>query len=276
MENTDMVSFTPDDLKAYMEAHKERDYLLVDVRQPAEYAEAHIPGSHLLPLMELQTRLFDLPPDRDLIFYCHVGGRSLMAADLAVEGEVSEKMVYHLDGGILAWHGKLLADHPRVQVFDKTAGVQELLMTAMELEKGAWRFYRDALQRYAAEPFADTLERLSQAETAHAKAIYRFWQKAEEDPADFEELFDRLPGEVLEGGEPLADVLKRLETLTGNPCINLMELALRIEYAAFDLYRVMGDRTGEAAAREVFLSIAQAEKRHMRMLAEAVPRCPGG
>ena len=35
------------------------------MRQPEEYAVAHIPGAALLPLMELEARLFDLPADRD-------------------------------------------------------------------------------------------------------------------------------------------------------------------------------------------------------------------
>jgi rubrerythrin len=46
-----------------------------------------------------------------------------------------------------------------------------------------------------------------------------------------------------------------------------------IEYAAYDLYRTMADRTGGAAAREAFMTIAQAEKAHMRALAKAIENC---
>lgn len=30
----------------------------------------HIPGAKLMPLVEVETGLFTLPSDRDLIFYC--------------------------------------------------------------------------------------------------------------------------------------------------------------------------------------------------------------
>lgn len=55
-----------------------------------------------MPLAEVETRLFSLPAERDLIFYCHNGGRSQWAASLVGEGEVCQKNVYHLMGGLLA------------------------------------------------------------------------------------------------------------------------------------------------------------------------------
>ncbi len=58
-----------DQLRAYMGEHQEREYQLIDVRQPKEYGEAHIAGAILLPLGELSARLGELPRDRDIIFY---------------------------------------------------------------------------------------------------------------------------------------------------------------------------------------------------------------
>ena len=39
-----------DEARAYMARGRERNYLLVDVRQPDEYAREHIPGAVLIPL----------------------------------------------------------------------------------------------------------------------------------------------------------------------------------------------------------------------------------
>ena len=197
MEQPEIIALDSEQLRRYVEDHSEKDYLLVDVRQPAEYREGHIPGAIILPLMELESKLFELPADRDLVFYCHIGGRSLSAADLAWEAEVTEKNVYHLHGGIMAWDGKVMPDFPRVQVFDKSAGPSELLMTAMDLEKGAYRFYRHLMEVFQEASFADTIEVLSKAETAHARSIYRFWKRSETDPAPFEELFADLKGDIL-------------------------------------------------------------------------------
>jgi rubrerythrin len=45
------------------------------------------------------------------------------------------------------------------------------------------------------------------------------------------------------------------------------------EIQVYDLYRTMADRETVADARDAFLSIAQMEKKHMRMLAKALSHC---
>jgi rubrerythrin len=49
---------------------------------------------------------------------------------------------------------------------------------------------------------------------------------------------------------------------------------MTIEYSAFELYRTMAERSGNSEAQSIFLSIAQAEKAHMRALARAINQCP--
>ena len=80
---------SPEEVKLYIEKNKEDDYLLVDVRQPEEYVRGHIPGAKLIPIKELVTDLFKLPSGKDLIFYCHSGGRSAAAAVAAASHTVA-------------------------------------------------------------------------------------------------------------------------------------------------------------------------------------------
>jgi rhodanese-related sulfurtransferase/rubrerythrin len=278
MNEGDVRAMAPDELRSMMAKWDEEAYLLVDVRQPSEYTEGHIPGATLLPLMDLQTKVFDLPGDRELIFYCHSGGRSAFAADLAVEAEVTERGVYNLAGGIMAWDGRMVEDYPRVQVFDKRKSSAELLMTAMNLEKGAFRFYTYVGKKFAGEPYAKTLQDLSRAEEGHARTIYRFWERTAPSPKPFEALFAGLDGEILEGGmalKTLMDQADRVDPAGRNPCMALMELAMAIEHSAYDLYRAMAVEGEDSAARDAFWRIAQAEKAHMRMLARAIPECAG-
>ncbi len=256
-----------------MEEKNEADYLLVDVRQPAEYEAGHIPGALFLPLLELERKLFSLPGDRDWIFYCHSGGRSRAAAFLAAEAEATVKSVYNLEGGILAWEGKKLTDFPKVQVFEKGAGTETLLYTAMDLEKGAWRFYRAAMEKTRDHPLFSILAKLSEAETAHARAVYQYWAPTQKDPPSFEDVFSSLAGDILEGGESLSGALERLEALSGDLCLSIIELALHIEYSAYDLYRTAAETNEDGGAKSAFLSIAQAEKGHMRMLTRGISRC---
>lgn len=260
----------PDELRHFMARSREKQYALIDVRQPQEYAVAHIPGATLLPLMEMETRLSDLPVDRDLVFYCHSGPRSEIAAVLTAEAERSDLPIYILVGGILAWDGHKISDFPRIQVFDPTHRLPDLLKTAMDLEKGAYRYYRTLLQHYGHLPFHDTLAHLAKAEEAHARMLYALWKPHETDPQPFDILFEALPGDILEGGQPLADVLQSLDMIRVDNGARILEFSLGIEYSAYDLYRNMAARATDERTRESLLAIAQAEKTHMRRLTEAI------
>lgn len=268
-----ITDLTPDALSRYIETHREPDYQLVDVRQPGEYTGAHIPGATLIPLPELESRLPDLAEERDLIFYCHSGARSRAAATLAVEGRATAGRIYNLVGGISAWDGNILIDAPRLAVFEGTATPSDTLRRAMDLEKGAMRFYDHLREAMGEGPVAETIGRLGQAERAHARTVYGFWKHKVEAPEDFDRLFEGLSGEILEGGTPLAEALDDLGE-GQKSCVRYLEMALEIELTAFDLYRTMADRSDDPGEREAFFSLAQAEKAHMRTIIAAIPRCP--
>jgi rhodanese-related sulfurtransferase len=52
-----------------MGMHKEGTYTLLDVRQPSEYEKGRIPGSKLIPLPELASRMGELDPQKPVIAY---------------------------------------------------------------------------------------------------------------------------------------------------------------------------------------------------------------
>jgi rhodanese-related sulfurtransferase len=81
MEQTQIDNITdikPEELKKIIERHSESNCILLDVRQPEEYTQAHILGAKLIPLPELESRLREIPGDRELVFYCRSGNRSLV------------------------------------------------------------------------------------------------------------------------------------------------------------------------------------------------------
>ena len=273
MSQDDFKRFFPDALREYMAKRKEKEYVLIDVRQPMEYQAGHIPGALHIPLGEVERRLFELPSDRDLVFYCRSGGRSAAAATLAVDAEVTHKMVAHLEHGMLGWDGQTLTGYPRLQLFDPDAALTDLLKRAIDLEKGAWRFYAEVVSRHPNAPVASVFETLSAAEIGHARVVYRFWQQTVSAPPAFEALYDGLTGDVLEGGIDVSDAIARIEALDDPPCIGLLEWAMHIEQSAYDLYRNTAERVAGTEANEAFLTIAQAEKAHMQSLVKAVSVC---
>ena len=75
--------------------------LLVDVREPVEFAEVRAPGAFLVPTSSFMARQADLPTDRPLLVICHVGGRSAaVAAFLTGAGRTD---VFNVAGGMDAW-----------------------------------------------------------------------------------------------------------------------------------------------------------------------------
>lgn len=259
-----------DTLKEYIAGHREDSYELVDVRQEREYKHGHIAGAKHVPLGELGARIGELSVDRDVIFYCHSGKRSKAAALFYSSNHDSQGDIYNLSGGILSWSGLTLTDIPELRMFDLSQDLADILYTAMDLERGAWDFYSGVLPKLADGPLASSVKLLAQAEEGHARMIYNYWAKYQDDPKSFEELYENLPGNILEGGKSVQAILNYLDRQEEDFETMMVEMALMIEYSAYDLYRVMAHRQSGTDMEKPFLVIAQAEKEHMRIAADAL------
>jgi sulfur-carrier protein adenylyltransferase/sulfurtransferase len=55
--------------RAFIDSHQEGTYTLLDVRQPGEYENRHIPGSTLIPLPELSDSYDNLDREKPVIVY---------------------------------------------------------------------------------------------------------------------------------------------------------------------------------------------------------------
>jgi rhodanese-related sulfurtransferase len=80
-----------------------QDALVLDVREQAEYAQAHILNSRGLPMSQLEARAGDLDKfkDKAVIVYCATGSRSnAVVAALRKRGFSN---VFNLSGGFAAW-----------------------------------------------------------------------------------------------------------------------------------------------------------------------------
>jgi rhodanese-related sulfurtransferase len=85
--------------------------MLVDVRESWEYDIAHIAGSRLIPLGELEERLAELPREGILVVHCHSGVRSEQGTRLLQQAGFAN--VFNLDGGIEAWSREIDPTVPR-------------------------------------------------------------------------------------------------------------------------------------------------------------------
>jgi adenylyltransferase/sulfurtransferase len=89
------------ELKAKMDAGE--DFLLVDVREPAEFEIVQIPGAVLIPKGDILSgaALSQLPQDKQIVLHCKSGVRSAEAL-AALKGAGLTNSV-HVQGGVLAW-----------------------------------------------------------------------------------------------------------------------------------------------------------------------------
>lgn len=95
-------------LKARLD--KGTPFVLLDVREPAEIEVARLPGSIVIPLGELSSRLNELDPSAETIIHCKVGGRSAMALQILLKAGFSD--VCHVQGGINAWSTEIDSSVP--------------------------------------------------------------------------------------------------------------------------------------------------------------------
>lgn len=63
------VNMSPADMKEFIADLTPEEYQLVDVRQPKEYEQEHIPGAMLIPVKELPDRLDELDSTKPTFVY---------------------------------------------------------------------------------------------------------------------------------------------------------------------------------------------------------------
>ena len=98
----------PPDLAARL---TDRDFDLIDVREPHEWDIAHLPGAQLIPLGTLPERLASLDPAREIVLYCRSGARSAQA--LRQLQAAGFRRLRNLAGGILRWSEEVDPRVPR-------------------------------------------------------------------------------------------------------------------------------------------------------------------
>jgi rhodanese-related sulfurtransferase len=86
---------------AQAEQLRQSGALVLDVREPSEWAAGHIAGATLIPLGQLPSRLAELPRDLAIVVVCHSGNRSAQGRDILRNAGFTA--VTSMAGGMTAW-----------------------------------------------------------------------------------------------------------------------------------------------------------------------------
>ena len=102
-------------------AKKDREQIIIDVRELDEYEEAHIPGIPLIPMHNFPNLISEFDKEKEYIFVCRSGGRSQNVAKFFKENGFDK--VNNYSGGMLAWQS------------DKNTGLEKVVNDVEELYK---------------------------------------------------------------------------------------------------------------------------------------------
>lgn len=83
----------------------DEEFVLIDVREPAEYASGHIPGANSIHLGQLEEKMNEIPKDQPVYVICHTGKRGNTAAcQLTKHGF---QKVFNVIPGMSGWTGPI-------------------------------------------------------------------------------------------------------------------------------------------------------------------------
>lgn len=73
---------------------------VLDVREPTECAQAHVPGAMPIPMSQLSARMWELDEGSTVLVICATGNRSAAMTDLLT---AAGRDAYNVGGGTMAW-----------------------------------------------------------------------------------------------------------------------------------------------------------------------------
>jgi rubrerythrin/rhodanese-related sulfurtransferase len=256
-------------LEALIQKGREKAFLIVDVRKPGEYCLDHIPGAINIPVWEIDKQGIVDKGKSLVIFYCRNGSRSKVAALIALESGLEDERILTLEGGMSAYTGEILLEQPKLELFTTVTEPGSALAFALNLEKGAFRFYQYAARIYQNTSIYEFMKEMAAYEMAHARNLYTELSRIEPQQSLFDAFFEASSGDILEGGKPFEEIQTWLAKTSGD-IDGVLDLAMEIELAAYDLYKTMVSHVHDQAMKSCFLELAGAEKTHMRKIMDLI------
>jgi rhodanese-related sulfurtransferase/rubrerythrin len=262
---TPVESLDVEQAQDFIKARQEGTYTILDVRQPGEYEEEHIPGARLIPLPELNDSMEKLDANKPIIVHCAIGGRSRVAAQL-LSGQ-GFKEVYNLKGGIKAWKG-VRATGPvevNLDLVRGDEGPSEIIALAYGMEMSLQIFYVTMAEKALDQELVALFKKLAEVEERHKELLVELKKNVDPGTVDLSSFEAGLDPKILEGGFEMEGFMKAnepyMQTIAG-----ILDIAMMLETQALDLYLRFTDKLSGQDARQILFKIAQEEKAHLASL----------
>lgn len=248
--------------KDFLDTQPPDSFQLLDVRQPKEYEEQHLPGAILIPLSDLPGRLSELKKDQKTIVYCRSGIRSKAACQILSDGKFTN--VSNMTGGILQWKGVTAAGGESIGLeFFINGTFTSAFEMAYQMERGLQQFYLLLQNRVSKTELRTLLAKLAKYEDGHmAKLLAKYRQTKEHLNLSDSSL-------IIEGGFNAADLPEtfgeHLETEQ-----SILQLAMTFEAQALDMYQRLSRTTADSGLTTFYQQMAEEEQKHLNQLAQGL------
>jgi rhodanese-related sulfurtransferase/rubrerythrin len=242
------------------------EYCLLDVRQPGEYEQGHLPGARLIPLGELKDNLQRIQPDVMTVVYCRSGNRS--RSGVGILNGAGFENVYNMDGGMLAYNGMVASGPPEAGVFcfPEHMRAGELIAMAWYVEDGSRNFLETIRELYPEPEIREVLDRLIHHKEAHKETLAGLYGGID----------GKSPGEDFPGGvlkRPPRDVMagcvgvaEALTWASGRPLVDILDLMIALEANTYDLFLKLSRQMASKEATSVFARLAEEQGGHLGQL----------
>lgn len=262
-------SITAAEAHKIVESESPENFTLLDVRQPTEYENGHIPGAHFIPLSELQGRLGELDKEKKTIVYCRSGNRSRSGSEILLTAGFRE--VLNMEGGITAWRGITAAGSPEATMFcvPQSLEATELLTMAWAFETGTLEFLR-SLAGSASENEKSLLAGLIKDKET-ARETLKTWCSEIKGiaPERFAECVGPYCEGVMVGCIKVADAIKWAQ---GKSTAEILELLVSLSASAYDYYLRLARVTDRDDIRAVFAALSAQERANISFAANALEK----
>jgi sulfur-carrier protein adenylyltransferase/sulfurtransferase len=246
---------------------------LLDVRQPNEYQQGHIPGAVLIPIAQLPEGLGELDSKIPTITYCAFGSRSRVGTSILQDAGFKE--AYNLKGGFKAWKGLSVEGPPETGMvsFAGTKTPEDILSIAWALEESSRRFFKTMAEISQEPEVKEIFNTLTEAEKNHQKNIINFYNKITGNVPDpvvpfyTQYLPKKEMEQLIEGQMNLEEVLTWARQHSLN---QVLEYSISLGAKLYDLYFRLKKKSTEPEINRIYSMLAAEGKKNMEVFIDIV------
>ncbi|MGB9169271.1 MAG: rhodanese-like domain-containing protein [Nitrososphaeraceae archaeon] len=144
MSKSDEKNLNPEQLKKILdenitEATREKEIILLDVRQPDEFESWHIENSHNIPLEKITSSLNTIDKKKEIVTICPMGNRAMIAKAILQRYGFTARA---LSGGLSAWTTAIENPSTEFEIFDKNGNKKILQVVQIRrIGKGCLSYF---------------------------------------------------------------------------------------------------------------------------------------